>query len=82
MLEAAHERALGVVARSRSLAIRSIATSARRSIAMGCRSAIVAIAFSSIWRCSASTLASAAMTCRASPVSRRVNASMESVTCF
>ena len=28
------------------------------------------------------TLASAAITCRASPVSRRVKASMESLTCF
>ena len=48
--------------RSRSLATRSAPTISRRSTAIGWRRAMVRIAFSSISRCSASIVASAAIT--------------------
>ena len=62
--------------------MRSMATSARRSNAIGWRSAIVATAFSSICRSMPSTVPSSAMTRRARPTSWRASASIESVTCF
>ena len=60
--------------RSRSLATRSAATISRRSTAIGCRRAMVRIAFSSISRCSASIVGSDATTRMASAASRRVSA--------
>ena len=63
--------------RSRSLASRNAPTISRKSTAIGWRRAIVSTAFSSISRCKASILASAAVTRCASAVSRLASASTE-----
>src|SRR5580704_14183308 len=64
--------------RSRSVATRMAPTISRRSIAIGCRRAMVNTARSSITRCRLSISASAATTRWPSAISRRISASTES----
>jgi len=66
--------------RSRSLEMRSAPTTSRKSTAMGCRRAIVRIAFSSISRCSESITGSEPTTRIASSGSRRISARIASET--